>query len=157
MSTWANSFESGREKKISQSLLYDTPVSKCPALPDSCCFSFNLTFGIHQWYLNQRKIKGYLKEAELPPPFCRLHLEKGMATLSSSLAWRIPRTEEPGGLQSMGSQKVGHNWVTNTSLLLQGGFFFLSFFWARWVKWSNTDLLECENKKSRTNNNGGHY
>ena len=32
-------------------------------------------------------------------------LEKGMATHSSILVWRIPRTEEPGGLQSMGSQK----------------------------------------------------
>ena len=32
-------------------------------------------------------------------------LEKGMATHSSILAWRIPRTEEPGGLQSVGSQK----------------------------------------------------
>ena len=36
-------------------------------------------------------------------------LEKGMATHSSILAWRIPRIEEPGGLQSMGSQRVGHN------------------------------------------------
>ena len=36
-------------------------------------------------------------------------LEKGMATHSSILAWRIPWTEEPGGLQSMGSQKVGHD------------------------------------------------
>ena len=36
-------------------------------------------------------------------------LEEGMATYSSSLAWRIPRTEEPGGLLSMGSQRVGHN------------------------------------------------
>ena len=35
-------------------------------------------------------------------------LEKGMATHSSILAWRIPQTEEPGGLQSMGLQKVGH-------------------------------------------------
>ena len=35
-------------------------------------------------------------------------LEKEMATHSSVLAWRIPWTEEPGGLQSMGSQKVGH-------------------------------------------------
>ena len=33
-------------------------------------------------------------------------LEKGMATLSSILAWRIPWTEEPGGLQSMGFQRV---------------------------------------------------
>ena len=36
-------------------------------------------------------------------------LEKGKATHSSILAWRIPWTEEPGGLQSMVSQRVGHN------------------------------------------------
>ena len=36
-------------------------------------------------------------------------LEKGVATHSSILAWRIPWTEEPGGLQSVGSQSVGHN------------------------------------------------
>ena len=36
-------------------------------------------------------------------------LEKGMATHSSSLAWRISWTEEPGGLESIGSQRVGHN------------------------------------------------
>ena len=39
-------------------------------------------------------------------------LEKEMATHSSILAWRIPWTEEPGGLQSMGSERVGHDWVT---------------------------------------------
>ena len=38
-------------------------------------------------------------------------LEKGMATHSSILAWRIPWTEEPDGLQSMGSQRVGHDCV----------------------------------------------
>ena len=37
-------------------------------------------------------------------------LEEGMATHSSILARRIPRTEEPGGLQSMGSQRVRHDW-----------------------------------------------
>ena len=36
-------------------------------------------------------------------------LEKEMATHSSILAWKIPWTEEPGGLQSMGSQRVGHD------------------------------------------------
>ena len=36
-------------------------------------------------------------------------LEKEMATHSSILAWEIPRTQEPGGLQSMGSQRVGHD------------------------------------------------
>ena len=39
---------------------------------------------------------------------------EGMATPSSVLAWRIPQTQEPGGLQSMGSQRVGRDWVTNT-------------------------------------------
>ena len=39
-------------------------------------------------------------------------LEKGMATHSSILAWRIPWTEEPGRLESMGSQRVGHDWAT---------------------------------------------
>ena len=45
-------------------------------------------------------------------------LEKEMATHSSTLAWNIPWTEDPGRLQSMGSQRVGHNWVTS----LQYGF-----------------------------------
>ena len=39
-------------------------------------------------------------------------LKKEMATHSSIFAWRIPWTEEPGGLQSTGSQRVGHSWVT---------------------------------------------
>ena len=41
-----------------------------------------------------------------------------MATHSSTLAWRIPWTKEPGRLQSMGSQRVGHDWVTSLSLSL---------------------------------------
>ena len=40
--------------------------------------------------------------------------EKETATQPSILAWRIPWTEEPGGLQPMGPQRVGHNWKTNT-------------------------------------------
>ena len=39
-----------------------------------------------------------------------------MAPHSSTLAWKIPRTEETGRLQSMGSKRVGHNWVTSLSL-----------------------------------------
>ena len=52
-------------------------------------------------------------------------LEKGMATHSCILAWRIPWTEEPGGLQSMGSQRIRYDWVTNTSL--QNLYVFLRF------------------------------
>ena len=42
-------------------------------------------------------------------------LEEGMATHSGILAWRIPWTEEPGGLRSMGLQRVGHDCVTKHS------------------------------------------
>ena len=44
-------------------------------------------------------------------------LEKEMAAHSSTLAWKISWTEESSGLQSMGSQRVRHHWVTNTYLL----------------------------------------
>ena len=42
--------------------------------------------------------------------------EKAMAPHSSTFAWKIPWTEKPGGLQSMGSRRVGHDWATSLSL-----------------------------------------
>ena len=55
-----------------------------------------------------------------------------MAPHSSTLAWKIPRTEEPGGLQSMGSLRVGPNWVTFLSL----------FTFVRWRrKWQPTPVF----------------
>ena len=45
-------------------------------------------------------------------------LEKEMATHSSILAWRIPWTEEPGGLQSTGLQRVRHDWATSLSFMV---------------------------------------
>ena len=45
-------------------------------------------------------------------PLIRKALQKEMVTHSGILAWGIPRTEEPGGLKSMGSQRAGHGWVT---------------------------------------------
>ena len=51
-------------------------------------------------------------------------LEKGMATHSSILAQRIPWTEEPGRLQSVRSQRVGHDWVTNTFTIPKTPLFF---------------------------------
>ena len=44
-----------------------------------------------------------------------LNSEKAMATHSSTLAWKIPRMEEPGRLQSTGSWRVGHDWATSFS------------------------------------------
>ena len=47
-------------------------------------------------------------------------LEKGMATHYSILTWKTPWTEEPGGLQSMGLYRVGHDWATDAFFLQKG-------------------------------------
>ena len=54
-------------------------------------------------------------------------LEEEMATHSSILAWEIPWTEETGRLQSMGSQRVGLDWVTQQDSFYFSVFFFLNF------------------------------
>ena len=54
------------------------------------------------------------QETQVPSLSQEDPLEEEMATHSSVLDWRIPWTEEPGGLQSTGSQRVGHDWATNT-------------------------------------------
>ena len=46
----------------------------------------------------------------------KAHVTWGNGTHSSTLAWKIPRMEEPGGLQSMGSLRVGHDWATSLAL-----------------------------------------
>ena len=61
-----------------------------------------------------------------------IEMEKAMAPHSSTLAWKIPRTEEPGGLQSMGSLGVGHDWATSLSL-------FTFMHWRR--KWQPTPVF----------------
>ena len=58
--------------------------------------------------------------------------EKAMAPHSSTLAWNIPWTEEPGRLQSMGSLRVGHHWATSLSL-------FTFMHWRR--KWQPTPVF----------------
>ena len=62
-------------------------------------------------FLAAQKVKNLpvMLETRVPSLGWEDPLEKGMATHSSILAWRIPWTEEPGRLQSMGSQRVGHN------------------------------------------------
>ena len=58
--------------------------------------------------------------------------EKAMAPHSSTLAWKIPWTEEPGRLQAMGSLRVGHDWATSLSL-------FIFMHWRR--KWQPTPVF----------------
>ena len=50
-----------------------------------------------------------MRETQVPSLGREDPLEKEMATYSSTLAWKIPWTEEPGGLESMGLQRVGHD------------------------------------------------
>ena len=56
-------------------------------------------------------------------------MEKEMATHSSTLTWNIPWTEKPGRPQSMGSQRVGHDWVTS----LTHSFFYISLWLLAWL------------------------
>ena len=69
-----------------------------------------------------------------------MYLEKAMAPLSSTLAWKFPWTEEPGGLQCVGSLQVGHDWETSLSLSLSC------------IGEGNGNLLQCsflENPRDR--------
>ena len=66
-------------------------------------------------------------------------LEKGMATHSSILAWRIPWTEEPGRLQSTGSQRVGQDWVSNT--FTKTGACFIKVLVLLYNLWSSAHLI----------------
>ena len=68
-----------------------------------------------------------------------LAVEKAMAPHSSALAWKIPWTEEPGGLQSMGSLRVGHDWATSLSL-------FTFMHWRR--KWQPTPVFLPESPRA---------
>ena len=54
-----------------------------------------------------------MRETQVPSLGQEDALEQGMATQSGILAWRIPRTQEPGGLQSTGSQRVGQDRATH--------------------------------------------
>ena len=74
----------------------------------------------------------------LPFPMCLM--EKAMARHSSTLAWQIPWMEEPGGLQSMGSLRVGHDCATSLSL-------FTFMHWRR--KWQPTPVFLPGNSQGR--------
>ena len=65
-------------------------------------------------------------------PILQFYIAQSMAPHSSTLAWRIPWMEEPGGLQSMGSLGVGHDWATSLSL-------FTFMHWRR--KWQPTPVF----------------
>ena len=73
----------------------------------------------------------FKKHSFQEPSLLQYHC-KLMVTHSSPLAWKIPWSEEPGGLQSMGSLRVGHDWATSLSL-------FTFMHWGR--KWQPTPVF----------------
>ena len=94
------------------------------SLGNSCFFSavvyvvtyfnfFSPFFSLHWASLVAQMINNLpaMQETQVPALGQEDLLEKEMATYSSVLAWRILWTEEPGRLQSMGSYRVGHNWI----------------------------------------------
>ena len=79
----------------------------------SILHSFSSVGGTLLWWLSVKNFPA-VQETKVWPLGQEDPLLKGMATHSSVLIWKIPWTEEPGTLQSLGSQRVGHDWVTNT-------------------------------------------
>ena len=76
-----------------------------------------------------------------------VYMEKAMAPHSSTLAWKIPWMEEPGGLLSMGSLRVRHNWATSLSL-------FTFMHWRR--KWQPTPVFLPGESQGRGSLTGCH-
>ena len=90
-----------------KSQLYNVVLRKVSALPPfpllsqaTKCISFWLISSVLLFFCS----------------YISIILEKAMAPHSSTLAWKIPWTEKPGGLQSMESLRVGHDWATSLSL-----------------------------------------
>ena len=88
-----------------------------------------LTHGITPLFKRKEFLSSVQCSLEFNP---QQHMENAVAPHSSTLAWKIPWTEEPGRLQSMGLRRVGHNWVTSLSL-------FTFMHWRR--KWQPTPIF----------------
>ena len=104
------------------------PVLYLP-YPRACSRSCALNWGSSSHFILCHPLSSWLQCAKGK---CRFIAGSTMATHSSTLAWKIPWMEEPGGLQSMGSLRVRHNWATSLSL-----FTFMN--WRR--KWQPTPVF----------------
>ena len=105
-----------------------TPVSCLENLMDRrACWA--TVYGVTKSWTRLSNKHFHFHEAIGLPRWC---LEKAMAPHSSTLAWKIPWMEEPGGLQSTGSRRVGHDRATSLSL-------FTFMHWRR--KWQPTPVL----------------
>ena len=102
------------------------PLSSPSPPAFSSSFPASGSFQMSQFFASGGQSIGVLVSESVLP------MEKAMATHSSTLAWKIPWTEEPGRLQSMGSWRVRHDWVTSLSL-------FTFMHWRR--KWQPTPVF----------------
>ena len=96
-----------------------------------------------QWWIQESTYGIKVHETKWAPTIvgtCTGELEKAMAPDSSTLAWKIPWTEDPGRLQSMGSLRIGHDWATSLSL-------FTFMHWRR--KWQLTPMFLPEESQGR--------
>ena len=115
--SWRN-WVSERLNDATLSLDHEADSVFCPFIPPAfhCTFCSSLL-----WRILELAPEWCLSVESIPWPhldkFYTILSEKAMAPDSSTLAWKSPWTEEPGGLQSMTSQRVGHDWVTSLSLL----------------------------------------
>ena len=80
-------------------------------------------------------------------------LEEGMATHSSVLAWRIPQTEEPGGLQSTRLQRVRHNWSNLACTLVKSLYLDIIFCFLYFRKERRKQEKENEEEKKERRKN----
>ena len=114
--------------EISQARILEwVPISYSRGSPqprDQTCVSCIGRQILYHWATREAPCRIYI--------FLSSQTEKAMATHSSTLAWKIPWTEGPGGLQSMGSLGVGHDWATSLSL-------FSFMHWRR--KWQPTPVF----------------
>ena len=126
----------GRGHKLSLSIVEHPAPSRVPGIQRSNKHLFNERVKFSEWSLVTRlQPTTWVTLGNLWNFFKRQYpymLEKAMAPLSSTLAWKIPWTEEPGRLQSMGSLRVGHDWATSLSL-------FTFTHWRR--KWQPTPVF----------------
>ena len=92
-----------------------------------------IKFNTYSWFLKNLSILGLERNVlKLIMIVYENPTEKAMAPHSSTLAWKILWTEEPGRLQSMGSLRVGHDWATSLSL-------FTFMYWRR--QWQPTPVF----------------
>ena len=89
---------------------------RCSEVMCVCFLICKMDLGLPRWLSGKESTSsaGYIGSGRSPA--------EGMAAHPSLLAWRIPWTEEPGGLQSMGTQRVGHDWATKQQQNKNGPF-----------------------------------